>query len=137
MNKFKNSTKEDTNEINQTGFTNKSENDKTYREYYKEVYSLDIPRDCPLFRTHRIWSFDSGMPTKPRSGGSDVDSEHLSFEYVGIPQQALIEEPFANAEIALLCLFLPQVLYSFERQQKTEAFLKIIRKNKKATSHWY
>lgn len=104
--------------------SHKSENDKTYREYYKEVYSLDIPRDCLLFRTHRIWSFDSGMPTKPRSGGSDVDSEHLSFEYVGIPQQALIEEPFANAEIALLCLFLPQVLYSFERQQKTEAFIK-------------
>lgn len=98
---------------------------ETYCEYYKNKYSIEISRDCPLFRTHRIWLYDSGMPTKPRSkGSSSTDSEQNFFQSFGIPQQLLIEEPLANAEIALLCLFLPQILYSFERQQKTEAFIK-------------
>ena len=96
----------------------------TYYEYFKKVYSLEFSRDCPLLRAHRIWSLPSGLPTKPVSKGSEIDPENISFDFVEIPQQAFIEEPLANAYIALLCLFLPQILFTFERQEKTEAFIK-------------
>ncbi len=94
----------------------------TYRDYYKKVHSFELPHECPLFRAHRIWSLDSGLPTKPRSKGKSKES--LSLDACKIPDQALIEEPLANAHVALLCLFLPQVLFSVERQQKTEAFIR-------------
>ena len=97
---------------------------KTYSEYYKKVHSLEFSRDCRIFRAHRVWSLDSGLPTKPRLKGSGSGSENVAFDSVGLPQQAIIEQPLANAHIALLCLFLPQVLYSIERQEKTEAFIK-------------
>ena len=94
----------------------------TYREYYKKVHSFELPHECPLFRAHRLWSLDSGLPTKPRS--KEKSNENLTLDACKIPEQALIEEPLANAHVALLCVFLPQVLFSVERQQKTEAFIR-------------
>ena len=97
---------------------------ETYCDYFKQVHSLEFAKDCPLFKAQRIWSLPSGLPTKPRSKESTSDSENARFDFVEIPQQAFIEDPLANAHIASLCLFLPQVLFMFERQQKTEAFVK-------------
>lgn len=97
---------------------------ETYCEYFQKVHSLEFSTDCPLLRAHRIWSLPSGLPTKSRSRGSESDLENVFFDLVEIPQQAFIEEPLANAYVASLCLFLPQVLFTFERQQKTEAFIK-------------
>jgi hypothetical protein len=97
---------------------------KTYCEYYEKVHSLEFSRDCPIFQAHRLWSLPSGLPKKPKPRESIGDSQNAVFDIVEIPQPAFIEEPLANAHVALLCLFLPQVLFTFERQQKTEAFIK-------------
>ena len=95
----------------------------TYCDYFKKMHSLEFSKECPLFKAHRMWSLPSGLPTKPRSKRSTDDSEDVCLDYVEIPQQAFIEEPLANAHIASLCLFLPQILFTFERQQKVEAFI--------------
>lgn len=100
-----------------------NEDVNTYCEYFEKFHSLRLSTDCPLFRVHRIWSLPSGLPTKPRSKETGRNSDNSTTDSVEIPQQAFIEEPLANAHIALLCLFLPQVLFAFERQQKTEAFI--------------
>ena len=100
---------------------------KTFRDYYKKVHSFELSDDCPLFRAHRMWSLDSGLPTKPRLTGES--NEGLPLDACLLPEQALIEEPLANAHVSLLCVFLPQVLFSIERLQKTEAFIRHCERN--------
>jgi len=95
----------------------------TYREYFKEVYSLELSSESPLFRVHRIWSLPSGLPTKSRFKDRKNHAKDDYFDFVAIPLDVCIEEPLANAYIAFLCIFLPQFLFIFERQQKTEAFI--------------
>eukprot|EP00536_Pseudo-nitzschia_multiseries_P005215 jgi/Psemu1/11980/gm1.11980_g len=102
--------------------TSKIDGVRTHRDYFKHVYSLDFSSDYPLFQCHRMWSLHSGFPTKTQSKACGTESLH--FDLIKIPQQAFVEEPLANAHIASLCIFLPQVLYKFEQQQKTEAFVK-------------
>jgi hypothetical protein len=94
----------------------------TYCDYYKQAHSLEFPKDCPLFQAQRIWSLPSGLPTKSTKD-LPSDLKEVCFDFVDIPQQAFFEDTLANAHIASLSIFLPQILFLFERQQKTLAFI--------------
>ncbi len=102
--------------------SSKEEGIETFRDYYRRVHSVELSDDCRLFQAHHMWSLDSGLPTKPRSTSNS--NESLPLDACLLPEQALIEQPLANAHVALLCVFLPQVLFSIERHQKTEAFIR-------------
>uniref|UniRef100_A0A448ZDB2 Dicer-like protein 1 n=1 Tax=Pseudo-nitzschia multistriata TaxID=183589 RepID=A0A448ZDB2_9STRA len=97
---------------------------KTYCDYFQKKYSIDFEKNSPLFRGHRLWSLPSGYIKKHEAHGGVSDSENVDYDMIDIPQQAFVEEPLANAHIVSLCLFLPQVLFNFEQEQKTEAFIK-------------
>jgi len=94
----------------------------TYCDYYEQTYSLDFSEDCPLFLAQRMWLLPSGLPTKC-TNVLPTDLKDDCFSSVEIPQQAFFEDTLANAHIASLSVFLPQILFLFERQQKTEAFI--------------
>ena len=94
----------------------------TYCDYYKQAHSLEFPKDCPLFQAQRIWSLPSGLPTKSTKD-LPTDLKEACFDFVDIPKQAFFEDALANAHIASLSIFLPQILFLFERQQKTVAFI--------------
>ena len=95
---------------------------ETYCDYFQQVHSLEFAEDSPLFQAQRMWSLPSGLPLKRKKDGL-LDSEPR-FDFVEIPREAFVESNLANAHIASLCVFLPQILFLFERQQKTEAFIK-------------
>ena len=103
--------------------TYEKEGVNTYCDYYKQTYSLEFLEECPLFHSQRMWFLPSGLPTKSNSVVSSESNDN-SFVTVDIPQHAFFEDTLANAHIASLSVFLPQILFLFERHQKTEAFIK-------------
>jgi Dicer dimerisation domain len=110
-------------------FPAEKEGVKTYKDYFRKFYSLEVTNDCPLFGAELAWKPPSGL-TIPAAGDENLENAALepSLEAprrtsVQLPLVACLEAPLANASINLLCLCLPQALFLVERQQKAGAFI--------------
>jgi hypothetical protein len=100
-----------------------NENVRTFQDYFKELYSVHVSDDEPLFEAQYMWTCHYGLSTSLEHSGTYFHGEMPSFVSVELPPSVCLEAPLANAHIALLTVFLPQLLYIFERHQTTEAFI--------------
>ena len=104
----------------------------TYKDYFEKDRGALIASDVQLFDVQRYWSlpssFSSLSVSEPRhepvikaEDSKYTMSEQLSA--VKIPQTVVQEGRIANAHVGLLSCFLPQVLFVYERFERTRAFV--------------
>lgn len=102
---------------------------ESYQDFYRKVRSVDVASNCPLFFAEREWKLPSGLLLRetdgesPDNGMMEPLSEDAVSKSIMIPGSAFVESPLGNASISLLCLYLPQLLFAVERQQKACAFI--------------
>lgn len=117
-----------------------SENEdvETYHEYFAQIKGFSVPKEDSLFEAQRYWSIPSTI--HGYRGRDETCEEHVTkmtdakfdvcpeLHLVKLPQSACIESVLANAHIALLSTFLPQILFVYERYKNAQAFLEFCSK---------
>ena len=104
----------------------------TYSDYFEKARGAVIASDVQLFDVQRYWSLPSSFSSLSVSepGHEPVihaeDSKYAMCEQLSaikIPQTVAQEARIANAHVGLLSCFLPQVLFVYERFERTRAFV--------------
>jgi hypothetical protein len=110
-------------------FPIEKEGAETYQAFYRKFHSIEVTSSCPLYVAEHAWKLPSGLNIRdtdgesPDNGTIEPFSEHTISKSFMIPGSACVEAPLGNASISLLCLYLPQILFALERQQKAVAFI--------------
>jgi dsRNA-specific ribonuclease len=104
-------------------FPNLIDGVESFSDYYQKKYGHVVQDDEPLFEARYLWTSYSSLQLDP---GKVVDQPlHAPvFHSILLPPSLCFEAPLADGHIALLSLFLPQILFLFERNLIAEAFLR-------------
>ncbi|KAL3918159.1 MAG: hypothetical protein SGILL_004370 [Bacillariaceae sp.] len=95
----------------------------TYRDYFQKTYSVHVSGDEPLFEAQYMWTSQSGLSMTSNESDMDVGGEMPSFKTIELPASVCLEAPLANAHVALLTVFLPQLFSNLEKNYEKVEWL--------------
>ena len=117
-------------------FPNPKEGIETYFDYFRKERNFDVSPDSPLFEVQRLWHRPNNLPlsrdhnehgvSPPVEKTRESESKHSvcrELPSVKLAQGASCEAVLANVDVALLCTFLPQVLFLVERRLRIDSFV--------------
>lgn len=111
-----------------SAFHARKEGVETFQDYFLKCCNFEVRAESSLFKAQKLWSLPRNLPLCSESSGTDdtrqrSNTESCSPYEVKLAQDACLELRLANADIALLCLMLPQFLYVYEHYANARAFI--------------